>query len=103
MKVEMIFNKDKIVNDGYTLENIYENLKEAFTKRGLRCSSDNEILIFEGVGSVNDFANMISLLVKLLQIDWFIQYATSCILYERENGTSEDVLSQASKIRRMLA
>ena len=98
----MTFNAAALEAQGYSIEDVYDTIKRAFVKRGLRCTSESEVLSFEGVGSEHDFANMMGLLVDLVQVDWFMACASSCIFYD-DDGTVEDVLCSAPKIRKMLA
>ena len=102
MRVEMTFNDEAISVNGYKKQDIYQTLKKAFIQRGLRCSSDNEILSFEDSGNENDYANMWVLLVNLLKFDWFVKCASSCVFFD-DDDTTEDVLCQATEIRQMLA
>ncbi|MBE6995288.1 MAG: hypothetical protein E7429_00935 [Ruminococcaceae bacterium] len=101
MKVEMTFNDAALEAHGYTRDIVYNALKDEFLQLGLRCTSDNDILSFEDVGSEDDFANMVGLLVDLVLMDWFLDCTSSCIFYD--DGTVEDVLCSAPKIRKMLA
>ena len=102
MKVEMTFNDVAVRNNGYTLGDIYYTIQSAFAKRGITCSSESEVLTFEGTGSERDFANIGNLLLDLLKADWFIKCASSCVLFD-DDDTEEDVLSQSTEIRKMLA
>lgn len=54
MRVEMTFNDAAITAAGYRKEDIYWTIKKAFTGRGLRCTSENELLSFEDNGGEND-------------------------------------------------
>ena len=98
MKVEFAFDTMAIEQQGRTLDDVYYTIKKLFEKYGLPCVSDDDILAFEDTGRKNDFANMWLAIVALLKADWFVQWASSCTWYE-EDGTQEDVLSQAWKFR----
>ncbi|MBE6995645.1 MAG: hypothetical protein E7429_02775 [Ruminococcaceae bacterium] len=102
MKAEMTFNAVALEAQGYAIEDVYDTIKRAFVKRGLRCTSESEVLSFEGVGSEHDFANMMGLLVGLVQVDWFMDCASSCIFYD-DDGVVEDILCSAPNIRKALS
>ena len=98
----MTFNAVALEAQGYAIEDVYDTIKRAFVKRGLRCTSESEVLSFEGVGSEHDFANMVGLLVNLVQVDWFMACASSCI-FCADDGSIEDVLCSAPKILQILS
>ena len=98
MRVEMTFNDEAISVNGYKKQDIYQTLKKAFIQRGLRCSSDNEILSFEDSGNENDYANMWNVIISLLKSEWFVGCATSCTFFD--NDGEEDILSQAWKVQK---
>ena len=99
MKVEMTFNDATIIASGYQKEDIYYTIKSAFTKRGLICSSDNEILSFEDTGNEHDYAHMWNVIMSLLKSEWFISCATSFTFFD-DDESEEDILSQAWKVHR---
>lgn len=101
MRVEMTFNDAAITAAGYRKEDIYWTIKKAFTGRGLRCTSENELLSFEDNGGENDYAQMWNVLLGLVQADWFVRCTASCVFFDED--TEEDVLCQAAEIRKMLA
>ncbi len=99
MKVEMTFNEAAIIANGYQKSDIYQTIKSAFAKRGLICSSDNEVLSFESSKNENDYAYMWKVIISLLKSDWFVACATSCTFFD-DDESEEDVLSQAWKVQR---
>ena len=56
------------------------------------------ILSFTGSGGKDDFADLWAVIMGLLRTDWFPALAASCV-WQDDNGTREDVLSQAWKVR----
>ena len=98
MKVEFVFDQDKVKQRGYTMDTVYDTIKKNFAAKNLRCVSDGEILAFEDNGGANDFSGMWAIIMALLRTDWFVSFATSCVWYE-DDGSEEDVLSQAWKVR----
>ena len=99
MKVEFTFDKEQIQQYGYTVDTVRQTIQNNFAAKGLPCVSDDEKLSFGGCGSEEDFSNMWGILMALLRTDWFPKLAASCTWYD-DDGTQEDVLSQAWKIQR---
>ena len=102
MKVEMTFDNAAVTASGYQKQDIYQTIKSAFAKRGLRCSSDNDVLSFEDTGHENDYACMWKVIISLLKSEWFVACAASCIFFD-DDESEEDVLSQAWKVQRRMA
>lgn len=96
--MEFVFDKDKVEQKGYTLDTIYSTIKKNFAAQGLCCVSDRDTLAFTDSGGVNDFASMWSIIMALLRTPWFVPFSTSCTWYD-DDGSEEDVLSQAWKVR----
>jgi hypothetical protein len=101
MKVEMAFNNAAITASGYQKADIYRTIKNAFLKRGLRCSSENELLSFEDTGHEDDYAHMWKVIISLLKSEWFVKCASSCTFID--DDAEEDVLSQAWKVQQRRA
>ena len=89
MKVEFTFDK----------EAVRQTIQKSFAAKGLHCISNGERLSFAGCGGEEDFSNMWAILMALLRTDWFPKFAASCTWHD-DDGTQEDVLSQAWKIQR---
>ena len=102
MKVEMTFDDAAIEALGHQRADVARTLQSAFGRRGLRCTSDGEVLTFADAGHEGDYAQMWMLLILLLQPDWFVQCAASCVFFD-DDDSEEDVLAQATEIRKMLA
>ena len=102
MKVEMTFDDAAIEALGHQRADVARTLQSAFGRRGLRCTSDGEGLTFADAGHEGDYAQMWMLLIHLLQTDWFVQCAASCVFFD-DDDSEEDVLAQATEIRKMLA
>jgi hypothetical protein len=98
MKVEFTFDPQRIARQGYTVDAVHQTLKKNFAVKGLRCVSEQDTLVFSDNGNENDFANMWAIIMALLQTEWFTNFASSCIWYD-DDGTEEDVLSQAWKVQ----
>ena len=99
MKVEFTFDSYKITQQGYTVDAVYQTLKKNFAAKGLRCVCEQDTLVFTDNGSENDFSNMWAIIMALLRTEWFSDFASSCTWYD-DDGTQEDVLSQAWKVQR---
>ncbi|NCC08486.1 MAG: hypothetical protein EOM30_10745 [Clostridia bacterium] len=102
MKVEMTFKDSSIISSGYKKADVYQTIKSSFTKRGLLCYSDNDVLAFEDTGNENDYAYMWNVIMSLLKSDWFINCAASCTFFD-DDDSEEDVLSQAWKVQKLRA
>lgn len=96
MKVDFSFDNEVINQKGYEIADIHNTIKNEFKKRGLLCISDSEILAFTDTGGKDDFAYMWIVITSLMKSKWFIESASSCFFYD-DDGTYEDVLSQAWK------
>ena len=99
MKVEFTFDKEQIQQYGYTVEAVRQTIQKSFAAKGLHCISNGERLSFAGCGGEEDFSNMWAILMALLRTNWFPKFAASCTWHD-DDGTQEDVLSQAWKIQR---
>jgi len=93
--MEITFDNEKVAIAGYTMESIYEAIKDNFIKNGLKCLSDEETLIFGGLGDRQDYGKMIIMMSLLTSQDWFLDTASSWIF--RYNGGYEDVLRQVKE------
>lgn len=102
MEVRMTFSEAAMQAEGYKKENIYYTIKSAFAQHGIRCTSDSDVLTFEDSGHEDDYANMWNVMLSLLKSGWFIACSTSCDFID-DDGSEEDVLSQAWKIQRRMA
>lgn len=101
MKVTFKFDEKSVSNNGYDIDDIYTTVKKEFLKRGLSCVSEREELVFKDNGGKHDFSYMWLVISSLMKSKWFIKCASSCMFFD-DDGTYEDVLSQASKYNEML-
>lgn len=101
MQVKFSFDESQMEMNGIKRQDICYTLKKRFLQKGLKCVSGEDILIFEDTGKEDDYANMWSIIIGLIKSDWFINCASSCVFIEDDD--EEDVLSQAPKLRRMMA
>ena len=99
MKVEFTFDKEQIQQHGYTVDAVRQTILRGFAAKGLCCVSADDPMTFMGRGRKEDFSNIWAILMALLRTDWFPKFAASCTWYD-DDGTQEDVLSQAWKIQR---
>lgn len=97
-KVDFTFDRDKVEQWGYTVDAVHQTIKKNFAAKGLRCVEDGETLSFADNGGENDFSSMWAIMMTLLRADWFTLFASSCTWHD-DDGSSEDVLSQAWKVR----
>ena len=81
MKVEFTFDKEQIQQHGYTVDAVRQTILRGFAAKGLCCVSADDPMTF----------------MALLRTDWFPKFAASCTWYD-DDGTQEDVLSQAWKV-----
>ena len=88
--------EEQIQQYGYTVDAVKQTILRGFVERGLRCTSDDEPMTFTDSGHKEDFSNIWAILMALLRTDWFPKFAASCTWYD--DGTQEDVLSQAEKV-----
>lgn len=99
MKVDFTFDRAKVERQGYTVDGrTSDDPKQHFAAKGLRCVEDGETLSFMDNGRENDFSGMWAILMALLRSEWFTLFASSCTWHD-DDGSSEDVLSQAWKVR----
>lgn len=94
MRVEMTFNDAAVAAAGFRKEDICWTIKKAFVSRGLRCTSENELLSFEDNGGENDYAQMWNVIKSLMISDRFLTCDSSC-LYIDDDDEVEDVLAQS--------
>ena len=99
MKVEIAFDSTKVQERGYQMEQILATLKRVFCTDGFRCTSESEVIIFEGNDHEDDFANMWLGIKDLINSSWFLRCVSVCRWSDwSDNGEEqivEDVLSQA--------
>lgn len=101
MQVRFSFDDKLMESKGVRREDVYYTLKKNFLQKGLQCVSDDDLLVFEDRGHENDYGNMWAIILALVDCDWFTDCASSCVFVE--NGKWEDVLSQVSEIKRIMA
>ncbi len=82
------------------MSDIHYTIKSELSKYDLPCISDNEILSIRDRGREDDFAKMWNVITSLMKLQWFIECASSCVYYD-DDGTIEDVLSQAWKLNEL--
>lgn len=99
MKVDFTFDRDTVERQGYTVAAVHQTIKKNFAAKGLRCVEESDMLSFTDSGSESDFSSMWAIIMALLRTDWFPLFASSCTWHD-DDGSSEDVLSQAWKVRR---
>ena len=78
---------------------VRQTSQENFAAVGVPGVCNGEKLSFVGCGGEEDCSNRWGILMALLRTDWFPKFAASCTWYD-DDGTQEDVLSQAWKIQR---
>lgn len=100
MKIEFGFDDRLIDKQGYDKLSIQSIIRNTFLKYDLPCISDDEILTFQDRGREDDFANMWNVIASLMKSQWFLECASSCVFYD-DDGTVEDVLSQAWKFNEL--
>ncbi len=107
MRVEFEFDSEKVRACGYQPKQILTTLKRVFCEDGLRCTSESEVIIFEGNDHEDDFANMWLGIQDLINSSWFLACASACRWYDlSDNGEEEifeDVLAQAHHLMRKKA
>ena len=99
MKVEITFCSDALARRGYSVEHAEWTVRRAFGRFGLACTVEAGGLTVHDRGGEDDFANLWRVLMALLRSDWFSDCAAKCVWYD-DDGTSEDVLAQAWKLKR---
>jgi len=93
MKMLFTFDMAAVIQAGYTLEQVYNHLKEKFAERNLVCISDDaDSLIFAGTGNGNDLSRMLIMMGKLENQEWFMKIAASWLFTTDERRGWEDVL-----------
>lgn len=98
MNVEITFDQRKAKQQGYKVDTVRQTVKENFEAKGFCCMETGERMSFAGHGGETDFSELWSILMALLRTEWFPALASSCIWHD-EDGTQEDVLSQAWKVQ----
>nr|WP_326186367.1 hypothetical protein [uncultured Oscillibacter sp.] len=99
MKVEIAFCSDALVQRGYSVDHAEQTVRRAFGRFGLVCTVGADGLTVHDRGDKDDFANLWRVLMALLRSDWFLDCAVKCVWHD-DDGTSEDVLAQAWKLKR---
>lgn len=98
MNVEITLDQRKVEQQGYIVDAVRQTVKQNFEAKGFCCVEAGETMSFEGRGGENDFSELWSILMALLRTEWFPALASSCIWHD-DDGTQEDVLSQAWKVQ----
>ena len=99
MKFEIVLNNNTIKKRNYSISDIHYTIKNELLKYDLLCMLEDEILSFQDRGREDDFANMWNIITSLMKSQWFLECTSSCIYYD-DDGTIEDVLSQAWKFNK---
>ncbi len=98
MNVEITLDQRNMEQQGYKVDIVRQTVKENFEAKGFRCVEAGERMTFAGHGGETDFSELWSILMALLRTEWFPALASSCIWHD-DDGTQEDVLSQAWKVQ----
>lgn len=99
MKITFSFYKKMIEKDGYSVQEIHSVITRNFSARGLSCIADQDALVVMDNGGLDDYANMWVIMMALLRTDWFLRFTAACV-WRDDDGSEEDILSQAWKVRR---
>lgn len=101
MQIRFTFDDALMQSNGIQRQSVYYTLKKSFSRKGLPCISDDEVLAFEDTGRECDYGNMWSIILGLIKSEWFIRCASSCIFIE--DGEAEDILAQLPELKRIMA
>lgn len=96
MKFVITFNDYILQKSKNDILDVQYTIKNELSKYDLPCILDDKILSFRDRGREDDFANMWNIITSLMKSNWFLECASSCVFYD-DDGTVEDVLSQAWK------
>ncbi|MCD7864261.1 MAG: hypothetical protein LUG61_12340 [Lachnospiraceae bacterium] len=100
LRMQFTFDDEGLRRNGFDRAGMYDMLKKNFTKRGLKCVSDDEVLAFEDQGNKSDYGHMWGLTLTLMEYDWFTDSAASIIYFQ--NGLAEDVLVQLPRMKEIM-
>ena len=78
LQVRFSFDDNLMKKNGIERQDVYFTLKKNFSERGLKCVSENDVLVFEDMGRENDYGNMWSIIIGLIKSDWFVFAWFSC-------------------------
>ena len=98
MRVDFAFDSQKAQRQGYTVAGIFRVLEKNFAARNLPCTIQGDCLSVTDRGREGDSSSLWSVIMALLRKEWFVNTAAACTWYD-DDGTEEDVLSQAWKVR----
>ena len=101
LQVRFSFDDNSMEINGIKRQDVYFTLKKNFSERGMKCVSENDVLVFEDMGRENDYGNMWSIIIGLIKSDWFVKCASSCVF--TEDDVEEDILSQVPRLRHIMA
>lgn len=97
MRVEIVFRADVPEERGASMARAVQITEQAFTQCGLRCTVEPGGLTAYGRGA-EDFSSLWRVVLALLGSPWLADCAAKCLWHD-EDGTTEDLLSQAWKVR----
>ena len=95
MIMEFMFDKEAVERRGYTMEKVYNHIKERFVEKNLPCIEDGEKLAFRSTGGPNDYGRMLGMMRVYSKAEWFMETASLWMFTTNERLGWEDVLAQA--------
>lgn len=101
MSVEFAFDDQKLQKRGMNREAVYSMLKQSFKTKGIPCVADDEVLTFAGNGRNEDYGCIWSVIIKLIDSDWFEDCATRCMFVE--DGVWDDLIPQIPTAKKVKA
>lgn len=104
MKVEIEFDRNKIVALGYTEKRVKATVMRIHKEKGLPCISGGSVLAFTDNGRREDYSNLWINISRLINSKWFLKCATALRWFDNnDDDVYEDVLAQADLLIRKRA
>ncbi|MFI3177771.1 MAG: hypothetical protein R3Y67_09840 [Eubacteriales bacterium] len=86
MKLEIVFSREKMVENNIMESVLFKNVKTCSEYRGLKYTIDDMTVVLYGQGSRNDLSSMFIIAGQLLDVEWIDNLIISSKFFKEDDG-----------------
>ncbi len=85
MKLEIVFSREKMVENNIRENILFKNVKSCSEYRGLKYTIDDMTVVLYDQGSENDLSSLLIIAGQLLDVEWIDNLILSCKFFEEDD------------------